>query len=370
MAVSSSSSSSTAQAKAQAREAAIKHIQQVHGKDAIMLLGKRNIAENLDVVSTGSLSLDIALGVGGLPIGRICEIFGPESSGKTTIALQCIAQAQKKDPDAFCAIIDTENALDPTYARKLGVDMDRLHISQPSSAEQALEIMDKLVSSSSFEVVVLDSVAALVPQAELDGDMGDSHMGLHARLMSQALRKLTHSISKNKTCVIFINQIRQKIGVTFGNPETTTGGNALKFYASVRLDVRRIGSIKDNGKQIGNEVKITVVKNKVSTPFQTAMVCMMFGVGVDRLGEIIDLGTTAGLFEKSGSWYAHKGDKIGQGRENAKKWLSDHPKKIEEFAKAIVTKMQSVNMFDAQAVSTSEEDEAETVAALDNKASS
>lgn len=355
MSSASNSHSATTQAKSQARDAAIKHIQQAHGKEAIMVLGKRNVADNLDVISTGSLSLDIALGVGGLPIGRICEIFGPESSGKTTIALQCIAQAQKRSPDAHCAIIDTENALDPSYARKLGVDLDRLHISQPASAEQALEILDTLVCSGGFEVVTLDSVAALVPQAELDGDMGDSHMGLHARLMSQALRKLTHSIAKYKTCVIFINQIRQKIGVTFGNPETTTGGNALKFYASVRLDVRRIGSIKDNGKQIGNEVKITVVKNKVSTPFQTAMICLMFGIGVDKLGEIIDLGTTAGLFEKSGSWYSYKGEKIGQGRENAKKWLAEHHKKIDDFASTIVSKLQSINMFEAQTNSVDEE---------------
>lgn len=344
------SQSPTSQAKSQARETAIKHIHQSHGKEAIMLLGKRNITDNMEVVSTGSLSLDIALGVGGLPVGRICEIFGPESSGKTTVALQCIAQAQKKSPDAHCAIIDTENALDPSYAKKLGVDLERLHISQPASAEQALEILDTLVCSGGFEVVTLDSVAALVPQAELDGDMGDSHMGLHARLMSQALRKLTHSISKYKTCVIFINQIRQKIGVTFGNPETTTGGNALKFYASVRLDVRRIGSIKDQGKAIGNEVKITVVKNKVSTPFQTAMICLIFGVGVDRLGEIIDLGTTTGLFEKAGSWYAYNGQKIGQGRENAKKWLSENAGKIDEFAKQIVAKLQSANMFEAKSV--------------------
>ncbi len=358
--------SPTSQAKSQAREAAIKHIHQAHGKEAIMLLGKRNNADNLEVVSTGSLSLDIALGVGGLPTGRICEVFGPESSGKTTIALQCIAQAQKKSPDAHCAIIDTENALDPAYAKKLGVDLERLHISQPASAEQALEILDTLVCSGGFEVVVLDSVAALVPQAELDGDMGDSHMGLHARLMSQALRKLTHSIAKYKTCVIFINQIRQKIGVTFGNPETTTGGNALKFYASVRLDVRRVGSIKDQGKAIGNEVKITVVKNKVSTPFQTAMVCLIFGVGVDKLGEIIDLGTNTGLFEKAGSWYAYNGQKIGQGRENAKKWLSDNSNKIDDFAKQIVTKLQSSNMFEAKSV-TDEADEESALAASDEE---
>ncbi len=352
----SSNNASTVQAKNQARDAAIKHIQQAHGKEAIMLLGKRSTTDNLEVVSTGSLSLDIALGVGGLPLGRVCEIFGPESSGKTTVALQCIAQSHKRSPDTHCAIIDTENALDASYAKKLGVDLERLHISQPTSAEQALEILDTLVCSGGFEVVVLDSVAALVPQAELDGEMGDAHMGLNARLMSQALRKLTHSINKYKTCVIFINQLRQKIGITFGNPETTTGGNALKFYASVRLDVRRIGSIKDNGKQIGNEVKITVVKNKVSTPFQIANICLIFGVGVDRLGEIIDLGTTAGLFEKAGSWYAYQGSKIGQGRENAKKWLSEHPAKIDDFAKTIVNKMKSMNMFEPNLQIASEED--------------
>lgn len=336
------------QSKLQALEAAIKHIHKAHGKDAIMNLGKRTAADDLEVISTGSLALDIALGAGGLPKGRICEVFGPESSGKTTIALQTVAQAHKKSPDAYCAIIDTENALDPKYAQKLGVDLERLHVSQPSSAEQALDIMETLVCSGACDVIILDSVAALVPQAELDGEMGDSHMGVHARLMGQALRKLTGHIAKNKTCVIFINQIRQKIGVMFGSNETTTGGKALAFYSSVRIDVRRIGSIKVGGKNIGNEVKINIVKNKISTPFQVAMVNMMFGKGIDSLAEIIDLGTTAGIFEKQGSWYSYNGEKIGQGKENAKQWLSNNPDKIDEFTRAIIHKMSSVNMFEGR----------------------
>lgn len=316
-----------------ARLAAIASIKKQYGADAIMSLDGQNKIVDIEVIPTGSLSLDMALGTGGLPMGRICEIYGPESSGKTTIALSVIAQAQMKSPDAYCAIIDTEHALDPVYAKNLGVDLKRLHIAQPKTAEEALEIMDALVRSGALDVVILDSVAALVPRAELEGDMGDSHMGLQARLMSQALRKLTATISKSKSLVIFINQIRQKIGVMFGNPETTTGGNALKFYASVRLDVRRVQTIKDKDKPIGNEVKIKIVKNKVGTPYQTAETFITFGKGIDTLAEVIELATNIGVLEKAGSWYSYNGAKIGQGKDSVREFLLFKPdvaKKIEK----------------------------------------
>lgn len=338
--------------KEKARQIALASIKKEYGNEAIMALGQQNKAENIEVVSTGSLALDIALGTGGLPFGRICEIYGPESSGKTTIALSVIAQAQKRSPDAHCAIIDTEHALDPVYAQHLGVDLSRMHISQPQSAEEALEIMDSLVRSGGFDVVILDSVAALVPKAELEGDMGDAHMGLQARLMSQALRKLTASISKSKSMVLFINQIRQKIGVMFGNPETTTGGNALKFYASVRLDIRRIATLKDKDKPIGNEVKIKVVKNKVGTPFQTAQTVIMFGKGIDKISEIIDLAVTEGVLDKAGSWYSLNGNKIGQGKDSVKQFLLDNPKILEEVEGKVrqIARGQTMIKPDAHAV--------------------
>lgn len=287
-----------------------------------MRLGQQESLE-IEAISTGSLGLDIALGIGGLPKGRIIEIYGPESSGKTTLALHCIAEAQKKG--GICAFIDAEHALDPVYARKLGVNVDELLISQPDAGEQALEIADTLVRSGSVDVLVIDSVAALVPKAELEGEMGDSHMGLQARLMSQALRKLTGSISRTQTMVIFINQIRQKIGVMFGNPETTTGGNALKFYASVRLDIRRIGSIKNKDEVTGNQTRVKVVKNKVAPPFKVVEFDIMYGEGVSKTGEILDLGVKAEVVEKSGSWYSYAAGRIGQGRESAKQFLRDNP---------------------------------------------
>ena len=305
-----------------ALESAIGQIEKAFGKGSVMKLGTSG--ENLDVqaISTGSLGLDIALGIGGLPKGRIVEIYGPESSGKTTLTLEVIAQCQKMGGTA--AFIDAEHALDPIYARKLGVNTDEMLISQPDNGEQALEIADTLVNSSAIDVLVVDSVAALVPRAEIEGDMGDSHMGLHARLMSQALRKLTGSISRSQCLVIFINQIRQKIGVMFGNPETTTGGNALKFYASVRLDIRRIGSIKDKDEVVGNQTRVKVVKNKVAAPFRQVEFDIMYGEGISKTGELIDLGVAAGLVEKSGSWYSYDSQRIGQGRENAKIYLLEN----------------------------------------------
>jgi recombination protein RecA len=277
----------------------------------------------VEAVSTGSLGLDIALGIGGLPRGRIIEVYGPESSGKTTLALQVIAEAQKLG--GTCAIVDAEHALDPTYAKKLGVDVDNLLISQPDAGEQALEIADTLVRSGALDVLVIDSVAALVPRAELEGEMGDSHVGLHARLMSQALRKLTGSISRSRTIVIFINQIRMKIGVMFGSPETTTGGNALKFYASVRLDIRRIGAIKDHENVVGNQTRVKVVKNKMAPPFRQVEFDIMYGEGISKMGELIDLGVASNLVEKSGAWFSYDGQRIGQGRENAKQFMRDNP---------------------------------------------
>jgi recombination protein RecA len=308
--------------RSRALEAALGQIEKQFGKGSILRLGSKDAIVPVSVISTGSISLDAALGVGGFPRGRICEIFGPESSGKTTIALQVVAEAQKKG--GIAAFIDVEHALDPVYARKLGVDVDNLLVSQPDYGEQALEITSHLISSGQIDVLVVDSVAALVPKSELDGEMGDSHMGLQARLMSQALRKLTGAVNKSRTCLIFINQIREKIGVMFGNPETTTGGRALKFYASVRLDIRRIAAIKDGETVIGNRTKIKVVKNKVASPFREAEFDIIYGEGVSKEGDLLDLGVAQNLIEKSGSWFSYKGDRIGQGRENARQFLKDN----------------------------------------------
>jgi recombination protein RecA len=318
-----------------ALDAALAQIERAFGKGSVMKLGTKDAAMEIETISTGSLGLDIALGIGGLPRGRIVEIYGPESSGKTTLALHVIAQAQKNG--GTCAFVDAEHALDPSYARKLGVKTEDLLISQPDAGEQALEIADTLVRSGAIDVLVVDSVAALVPRAELEGEMGDSHMGLHARLMSQALRKLTGSISKSGCMVIFINQIRMKIGVMFGNPETTTGGNALKFYASVRLDIRRIGAIKDRETVVGNQTRVKVVKNKLAPPFRTVEFDIMYGEGVSKTGEMVDLGVQAGVVEKSGAWFSYDGTRIGQGRENAKQFLRDNP----EIADAIEKKVRS-----------------------------
>ena len=309
--------------KAKALQAALLQIEKQFGKGSIMRLGEGEVIEDIQVVSTGSLGLDVALGVGGLPRGRVVEIYGPESSGKTTLTLQVIAEMQKAG--GTCAFIDAEHALDIQYAQKLGVNLQELLISQPDTGEQALEIVDALVRSGSIDLIVVDSVAALTPKAELEGEMGDSLPGLHARLMSQALRKLTGTIKKTNTMVIFINQIRMKIGVMFGNPETTTGGNALKFYASVRLDIRRTGNIKKGEEVIGSETKVKVVKNKVAPPFKTAEFDILYGEGISREGEIIDMGVTARAVEKSGAWYAYNGEKIGQGKDNAREFLKENP---------------------------------------------
>jgi recombination protein RecA len=303
-------------------ESAIGQIEKAFGKGSVMKLGTSGMNLDIQAISTGSLGLDVALGIGGLPKGRIVEIYGPESSGKTTLALHVVAEAQKAG--GACAFVDAEHALDPVYAKKLGVNIDELLISQPDAGEQALEIADTLVRSGAISVLVVDSVAALVPRAELEGDMGDSHMGLQARLMSQALRKLTSSISKSNCLVIFINQIRQKIGIMFGNPETTSGGNALKFYASVRLDIRRIGAIKDKDDIIGNQTRVKVVKNKVAPPFRTVEFDIMYGEGISKNGEIVDLGVSAEIIEKSGSWFSYNEQRIGQGRENVKKFLAEN----------------------------------------------
>ena len=308
--------------KNKALEAAVTQIERAFGKGSIMRLGQREVVE-ADVVPTGSISLDIALGIGGLPRGRVVEIYGPESSGKTTLALHALAEAQKLG--GTCAFIDAEHALDPIYANKLGVKTDELLLSQPDTGEQALEIADTLVRSAAFDVLVIDSVAALVPRSELEGEMGDHHVGLQARLMSQALRKLTASVSKSNTTIIFINQIRIKIGVMFGNPETTTGGNALKFYSSVRLEIRRIGAIKDRDEVIGNQTRVKVVKNKLAPPFKMVEFDIIYGEGISKTGEILDLGVTAGMVEKSGSWFSYNSERIGQGRENAKAYLKEHP---------------------------------------------
>ncbi|MFZ2725691.1 MAG: recombinase RecA [Methylococcaceae bacterium] len=315
--------------KKKALSAALMQIDKQFGKGSVMRMGDAAASRDIDVVSTGSLGLDIALGVGGLPRGRVVEIYGPESSGKTTLTLQVIAEMQKLGGTA--AFIDAEHALDPAYAQKLGVNVEDLLVSQPDTGEQALEIVDMLVRSGAVDIVVIDSVAALTPKAEIEGDMGDSHMGLQARLMSQALRKLTGNIKRANTLVIFINQIRMKIGIMFGSPETTTGGNALKFYASVRLDIRRIGSVKKGDDTLGNETRVKVVKNKVAPPFKQAEFEILYGEGISFVGELVDLGVAFGFIQKSGSWYAYGGDKIGQGKENAKTFLKDNPDKAKEL---------------------------------------
>ena len=325
--------------KSKALETALGQIERNFGKGSIMRLGK-NTAMDIEALSTGSLSLDVALGIGGLPRGRIIEIYGPESSGKTTLALHVLAEAQKNG--GVGAFIDAEHALDPIYAGKLGVDLDDLLVSQPDTGEQALEITDTLVRSGAIDVLVVDSVAALVPRAEIEGEMGDSHVGLQARLMSQSLRKLTGSISKSKCLVVFINQLRMKIGVMYGNPETTTGGNALKFYASVRLDIRRTGQIKDRDEIVGNATRVKVVKNKLAPPFKQVEFDIMYGEGVSKMGEILDLGVKAGLIEKSGAWFSYDSIRIGQGRENAKAYLKDNPEVAERIERAIRGKTDAV----------------------------
>jgi recombination protein RecA len=322
--------------RSRALELALSQIEKQFGKGSILRLGSKDAIVPVAVISTGSISLDAALGVGGLPRGRVIEVFGPESSGKTTIALQVIAEAQKKG--GIAAFIDVEHALDPAYAKKLGVDIDNLLVSQPDYGEQALEITNHLIASGQIDVLVVDSVAALVPKAELDGEMGDSHMGLQARLMSQALRKLTGVVSRSRTCLIFINQIREKIGVMFGNPETTTGGRALKFYATVRLDIRRIAAIKDGDSVIGNRTKVKVVKNKVAAPFREAEFDIIYGEGISKEGDLIDLGVAQNVIEKSGSWISYKGERIGQGRENARQFLKDNP----DIRQSIDTELRKV----------------------------
>lgn len=323
----------TSMDKTKALEAALSQIDRAFGKGSVMKLGQKDSSIEVEVISTGSLNLDIALGIGGLPKGRIIEIYGPESSGKTTLALHAVAETQKRG--GIAAFVDAEHALDPIYARKLGVDVNELLVSQPDTGEQALEIADTLVRSGAVDILVVDSVAALTPRAELEGEMGDSHVGLQARLMSQALRKLTASISKSNTIVIFINQIRMKIGVMYGSPETTTGGNALKFYASVRLDIRRVGAIKDKDEIVGNATRVKVVKNKLAPPFKQVEFDIMYGEGVSKMGEIIDLGVKAGVVEKSGSWYSYSSQRIGQGRENAKRFLLENADIANEIEGAI-----------------------------------
>ena len=319
--------------KQKALEAALGHIEKQYGKGSVMKLGDSSSNMVVEAVPTGSLGLDIALGVGGVPKGRIVEIYGPESSGKTTVALHMVAEVQKRG--GIAGFIDAEHALDPVYAKNIGVDIDNLYISQPDNGEQALEITETMVRSGAVDIVIVDSVAALVPKAEIEGDMGDSHVGLHARLMSQALRKLTAAISRSNWVVIFINQLREKVGVMFGNPETTTGGRALKFYASVRLDVRRTETLKQGGEMVGNHVKVKVVKNKVAPPFKQAEFDIMFGTGISREGEILDLASECNVVNKSGAWYSYNGERIGQGRENVKIFLKDHPEICEEIEKQV-----------------------------------
>ncbi len=343
-------------AENKALDAAMAQIERAFGKGSIMRMGARAGDEGVEVISSGSLGLDLALGIGGFPKGRIIEIYGPESSGKTTVALHAIAEAQKLG--GTCAFIDAEHALDPIYARKLGVDVDNLLISQPDAGEQALEIADTLVRSGAIDVLVVDSVAALVPRAELEGEMGDSHMGLHARLMSQALRKITGSVSRSNTLLIFINQIRLKIGVMFGNPETTTGGNALKFYASLRLEIRRTGSIKDREDVVGNSTRVKVVKNKLAPPFRQVEFDIMFGEGISKVGELLDLGVKAGVVEKSGSWFSYDSQRIGQGRENAKQFLRDH----KDMADAIEKKIRGQAVVIAAAMTAAPETDDEEAA--------
>ena len=316
-----------------ALDAALLQIEKQYGKGAVMKLGDPSVQMNIETIPTGSLSLDIALGLGGIPKGRIIEIYGPESSGKTTVTLHMIAEVQKRG--GIAGFIDAEHALDPVYAKNIGVDIDNLYISQPDSGEQALEIAETMVRSGAIDIVVIDSVAALVPKAEIDGDMGDSHVGLHARLMSQALRKLTAVISKSNCAVVFINQLREKVGIMFGNPETTTGGRALKFYASVRMDVRRIESLKQSGEVIGNRTRIRIVKNKIAPPFKEAEFDIMFGKGISYVGDVLDLAAKCDVINKSGAWYNYKGNKIGQGRENAKAYLTAHPELLEEVDRQV-----------------------------------
>jgi recombination protein RecA len=339
--------------KRKALSAALSQIEKQFGKGAVMRMGDIAAVRDVDVISTGSLGLDLALGIGGLPRGRVVEIYGPESSGKTTLTLQVIAEAQKAGGTA--AFVDAEHALDPVYAEKLGVNVDELLVSQPDTGEQALEITDMLVRSGSVDVVVVDSVAALTPKAEIEGDMGDSHMGLQARLMSQALRKLTANIKRSNTMVIFINQIRMKIGVMFGNPETTTGGNALKFYASVRLDIRRTGAIKKGDEIIGNETRVKVVKNKVAPPFKQAEFQILYGEGISREGEIIDMGVAHGYVEKSGAWYSYNGERIGQGKDNVREFLKQNP----DIAAAIEGRIRAELLGKVSATVAEEEAEAE-----------
>ena len=335
--------------RARALDLALGQIEKQFGKGSILRLGSKDAIVPVSVISTGSISLDAALGVGGFPRGRVIEVFGPESSGKTTIALQVIAEAQKKG--GIAAFIDVEHALDPSYARKLGVDIDNLLVSQPDYGEQALEITNHLTATGQIDVLVIDSVAALVPKAELDGEMGDSHMGLQARLMSQALRKLTGIVSKSRTCLIFINQIREKIGVMFGNPETTTGGRALKFYASIRVDIRRIAAIKDGENVVGSRTKVKVVKNKVASPFREAEFDIIYGEGISKEGDLLDLGVAQNLVEKSGSWFSYKGERIGQGRENARQFLKDNP----DIRQAIDTELRkALGLIKADAAAAAE----------------
>ena len=319
--------------KNRALDAALTQIERSFGKGSIMRMGAKAGDQQIEVIPSGSLGLDLALGIGGLPRGRIIELYGPESSGKTTLALHAIAEAQKRG--GTCAFIDAEHALDPIYARKLGVDVDNLLLSQPDGGEQALEICDTLVRSGALDVVVIDSVAALVPRAELEGEMGDSHVGLHARLMSQAMRKLTGSVSKSRTMLIFLNQIRLKIGVMFGNPETTTGGNALKFYSSIRMEIRRIGQIKDREEVVGNQTRVKVVKNKLAPPFRQVEFDIMYGEGISKVGELVDLGVKANVVEKSGAWFSYDSTRIGQGRENAKQFLRDHKEMAETIERRV-----------------------------------
>lgn len=319
--------------KLKALDAAITQIEKAYGKGSVMKLGDGGVKMNVETIPTGSLSLDIALGLGGIPKGRVVEIYGPESSGKTTVALHMIAEVQKRG--GIAGFIDAEHALDPVYAKKIGVDIDNLYISQPDNGEQALEITETMVRSGAIDIVVVDSVAALVPKAEIDGDMGDSHVGLQARLMSQALRKLTAVISKSNCTVIFINQLREKVGIMFGNPETTTGGRALKFYSTIRLDVRRIESLKQGGEVVGNRTRVKVVKNKIAPPFKEAEFDIMFGEGISRVGDILDLATNLNIVNKSGAWFAYEGNKIGQGRENAKTFLKDNPAVCDEIEQKV-----------------------------------
>ena len=334
--------------KRKALSAALGQIEKQFGKGSVMRMGDVNAARDVEVVSTGSLGLDVALGVGGLPRGRVIEIYGPESSGKTTLSLQAVAEAQKVGGTA--AFIDAEHAMDPTYAEKLGVQIDDLLVSQPDTGEQALEIVDMLVRSSAVDIVVVDSVAALTPKAEIEGEMGDSHMGLHARLMSQALRKLTANIKRSNTLVIFINQIRMKIGVMFGNPETTTGGNALKFYASVRLDIRRTGAIKQGDEIVGNDTKVKVVKNKVAPPFKIATFEILYGEGISREGELIDLGVKHDIVDKAGAWYSYNGDRIGQGKDNVRNFLKDNPEIAQDIEQQLRTKLLNKTPAPVEAV--------------------